>query len=148
MNDLTKLYMNVVKVNQRLLEIQASDVDRFRRSESSLFKAVTQATTHQTPFGTPAMTQKFGGDGAINTALEGMYDRIKPAGQKKKNHIRRINQSKVTEHTFTQLSLLTPHLELTKWSTYRRLYSFDCRGESYEGKHRGAEKGDYQRPPA
>lgn len=105
LNDLTKLYMNVVKVNQRLLDM-ATDQDKFNRSESSLFKAVTQATTHQTPFGTPTMTQKFGGSGAINTALEGMYDRIKPAGQKK-NHIRRINQSKVTEHTL--YSVITPN---------------------------------------
>ena len=70
LNDLTKLYMNVVKVNQRLLDM-TTDQDKFNRSESSLFKAVTQATTHQTPFGTPAMTQKFGGDGAVNSALEG-----------------------------------------------------------------------------
>ena len=105
LNDLTKLYMNVVKVNQRLLDM-TTDQDKFNRSESSLFKAVTQATTHQTPFGTPAMTQKFGGDGAINSALEGMYDRIKPPGQKK-NHIRRINQSKVTEHTL--YSVITPN---------------------------------------
>ena len=108
LNDLTKLYMNVVKVNQRLLDM-ANDTDKFGRSESSLFKAVTQATTHQTPFGTPAMTQKFGGDGAINAALEGMYDRIKPAGRKK-NHIRRINQSKVTEHAL--YSVITPNAAL------------------------------------
>ena len=38
-----------------------------------------------------------------------MYDRIKPAGQKK-NHIRRINQSKVTEHTL--YSVITPNTAL------------------------------------
>ena len=105
MNDLNKLYINVVKANQKLLDMQ-EDSNKFSRSESMLFKACTQALSTQTPFGTPAMSQKFGGDGAVNDALEGVYDRIKPPG-KKKNHIRRINQSKVTEHTL--YSVITPN---------------------------------------
>ena len=108
MNDLNKLYVNIVKVNQKLLDMQ-NDTKKFARTESMLFKVCTQALSTQTPFGTPAMTQKFGGDGAINKALEGLYDRIKPPG-KKKNHIRAINQSKVTEHTM--YSIITPNPSL------------------------------------
>ena len=108
MNDLTKLYMNVVKANQKLLDL-VDDSDKFLRSESILFKACTQALSHQTPYGTPAISQKFGGDGVVNSALEGLYDRIKPPGQKK-NHIRRINQSKITEHTM--YSVITPNPDL------------------------------------
>ena len=108
MNDLNKLYLNVVRANQKLLDL-ANDPQKSRRSESILFKACTQALSTQTPFGTPAMTKKFGGDSAVNAALEGMYDRIKPPGQKK-NHIRRINQSKVTEHTL--YSVITPNPDL------------------------------------
>ena len=108
MNDLTKLYMNVVKANQKLLDL-VDDSQKFARSESILFKACTQALSHQTPYGTPAISQKFGGDGVVNSALEGLYDRIKPPGQKK-NHIRRINQSKITEHTM--YSVITPNPDL------------------------------------
>ena len=108
MNDLNKLYINVVRANQTLLDL-ADDTQKSRRSESILFKACTQALSTQTPFGTPAMTKKFGGDSAVNAALEGMYDRIKPPG-KTKNHIRRINQSKVTEHTL--YSVITPNPDL------------------------------------
>ena len=108
MNDLNKLYVNVIRANQKLLDL-ANDPQKSRRSESILFKACTQALSTQTPFGTPAMTKKFGGDSAVNAALEGMYDRIKPPGQKK-NHIRRINQSKVTEHTL--YSVITPNPDL------------------------------------
>ena len=107
-NDLDKLYINVIKANQRLLDL-ANDAGKFARSESILFKACTQAMSAQTPFGTPALSRKFGGDSAVNKALEGVYDRIKPAGQKK-NHIRRINQSKVTEHTM--YSVITPNPDL------------------------------------
>ena len=106
MNDLNKLYINVVKANQALLDAQGADRFKARRAESVLFKACTQATSTQTAYGTPAMTMKFGGDSAVNSALQGVYDRIKPPGDKK-NHIRRINQSKVTEHTL--YSVITPN---------------------------------------
>jgi DNA-directed RNA polymerase beta' subunit len=110
MNDLNKLYINVVKANQKLFDMQ-NDRSQFDRSESMLFKACTQALSTQTPFGTPAMSQKFGGDGAVNASLEGVYDRIKPPG-KKKNHIRAINQSKVTEHTMYSVIIPNPALRL------------------------------------
>lgn len=108
MNDLDKLYINIVKVNQKLLDM-LDDQAKFARSESSLFKACTQALSSQSPFGTPAVKQKFGGSGVVTEALEGVYDRIKPAGDTK-NHIRRINQSKVTEHTM--YSVITPNPSL------------------------------------
>ncbi len=108
MNDLNKLYVNVVKANQKIMDMIPGS-NKALRSEHILFKACTQAMSTQTPYGTPAMTQKFGGDGAVNEALEGVYDRIKPPG-KKKNHIRRINQSKVTEHTM--YSVITPNPSL------------------------------------
>ena len=94
------------KANQALLDAQGADRFKARRAESVLFKACTQATSTQTAYGTPAMTMKFGGDSAVNSALQGVYDRIKPPGDKK-NHIRRINQSKVTEHTL--YSVITPN---------------------------------------
>jgi DNA-directed RNA polymerase beta' subunit len=107
-NDLDKLYINVVKANQKLLDM-VDDASKFARSESMLFKACTQALTSQSPFGTPALSLRFGANGTVSKALEGVYDRIKPAGEKK-NHIRRINQSKVTEHTM--YSVITPNTAL------------------------------------
>ena len=107
-NDLDKLYINVVKANQKLSDM-SNDRAKFARSESMLFKACTQALTSQSPFGTPALSQRFGASGTVTKALEGVYDRIKPAGEKK-NHIRRINQSKVTEHTL--YSVITPNTAL------------------------------------
>ncbi|MDB2565301.1 hypothetical protein N9X64_00125 [bacterium] len=104
-NDLDKLYINVIKANQKLLDM-ANDASKFARSESILFKACTQAMTSQSPFGTPALSLRFGASGTVTKALEGTYDRIKPAGEKK-NHIRRVNQSKVTEHTL--YSVITPN---------------------------------------
>ena len=65
--------------------------------------------TAQTRLEPLLFSRKFGGDSAVNKALEGVYDRIKPAGDKK-NHIRRINQSKVTEHTM--YSVITPNPDL------------------------------------
>jgi DNA-directed RNA polymerase subunit A' len=107
-NDLTQLYVNVVKANQALMDL-GTDSQKFRRSESILFKACTQALSTQTAFGTPSVALRFGGSGTTTDALKGVYDRIKPPGQAK-NHIRRINQSKVSEHTI--YSVITPNPDL------------------------------------
>ena len=104
MNDMSKLYINVVRANQALLDI-STDRGRAQRKESSLFKACTQALSSQTSFGSPAAVQKFSGSKVVTELLEGVYDRIKPPGDKK-NHIRAINQSKVSEHTL--YSVITP----------------------------------------
>ena len=103
-NDLDKLYINVIKANQKLLDL-ANDRAKFARSESILFKACTQAMSSQTPFGTPALSRKFGGDSAVNKALEGVYDRIKPAGQKEKSHQEdKSIQSNRTHHVLRHYS--------------------------------------------
>jgi DNA-directed RNA polymerase beta' subunit len=105
MNDVSKLYINIVRANQKQLDLIATDPSRADRMESSLFKACTQALSSQTSFGSPAAVKKFSGSKVVTELLEGVYDRIKPPGEKK-NHIRAINQSKVTEHTL--YSVITP----------------------------------------
>lgn len=108
MNDLSKLYINVVRANHVLLDL-STDKFKSKRSESILFKACTQALSSQTSFGSPEAVSKFGSSGVVTELLQGVYDRIKPPG-KKKNHVRRINQSKVSEHTM--YAVITPNAAL------------------------------------
>jgi len=110
-NDMTRLYGNVVKMNNTLRKRAQDKPTELARLRVRLFQACTQALTHQTPFGTPDLKLTFTGTGTAKAALEGVYDRIRPPGRKK-NIIRRLNQSKVTEHVMYSVITPNPHLRI------------------------------------
>lgn len=106
-NDLTVLYENVIRANNRLRERAQDRPNEVRRLEAILFSAVTQLVSTETPLGTPETKQVFGGSGTTTTALQGLYDRIKGSD---KNKVRRQLQSKITEHVM--YSVIVPNTAL------------------------------------
>lgn len=106
-NDLTVLYENVIRANNRLRERAQDRPNEVRRLEAILFSAVTQLVSTETPLGTPETKKVFGGSGTTTTALQGLYDRIKGSD---KNKVRRQLQSKITEHVM--YSVIIPNAAL------------------------------------
>lgn len=106
-NDLTLLYENVIRANNRVRERAQDRPNEVRRLEAILFSAVTQLVSTETPLGTPETKQVFGGSGTTTTALQGLYDRIRGSD---KNKIRRQLQSKITEHVM--YSVIIPNTAL------------------------------------
>ena len=106
-NDLTSLYENVIRANNRVRERAMDRPSEVRRLEGILFSAITQLISTQTPLGTPETKQQFGGSGVVTTSLQGIYDRIKGND---KNKVRRQLQSKITEHVM--YSVIIPNTAL------------------------------------
>jgi DNA-directed RNA polymerase beta' subunit len=110
-NDMTRLYGNVIKTNNRLRRRAQDKPTELARLRIRLFQACTQALSTHTAFGTPELKSTFTGSGVGKAALEGVYDRIRPPGRKK-NIVRRMNQSKVSEHVMYSVITPNPHLRL------------------------------------
>ena len=110
-NDLTELYSQVIRINNRIRRVGANTTAGERLS-LKLFQAVSQTQTGQNPgIGSAKMKQGRGKGGMTTRNTRGVWDRIKGVGRAK-NAIRRVHQSKVGEQAGYSTITPDPWLQL------------------------------------
>ncbi len=104
-NDLTELYSNIVKVNNRIKRERGAST-QVERLSRSLFQAVAQLQTGQKDsIGSGGMRLAMTRAGSTPRNMRGLLDNITGVGRQK-NLIRRQHQAKVGEHV--GYSVITP----------------------------------------
>ncbi len=104
-NDLTELYSNIVKVNNRIKRERGAST-QVERLSRSLFQAVAQLQTGQKEsIGSGGMRLAMTRAGMTPRNMRGLLDNITGVGRQK-NTIRRQHQGKIGEHV--AYSVITP----------------------------------------
>jgi len=112
-NDLSDLYSNVVKINNRIKRDRAA-ASQVERLSKKLFQAVSQLLTGQkSSIGSGGMRTALTKAGLAPQNLRGLFDRITGVGRQK-NTMRRNHQGKVNEGVAYSVITPDPSLEINE----------------------------------